>query len=319
MTPAFPTRPGRGVAPGKVILLGEHAVVYGRAALAAAIDRRIEVRLAPAPSCGRLVDARLAQAIERAAMLLGVRATGVGMEIITDLPAAVGLGSSAALSVALLRALADSAARQLDDVALCACAFEMEKLFHGFPSGIDNTIVTHGGLIRFKQGTASLRLLPAQPLPLVIALGRAPRRTQQTVAALRARWERSPKRYECLFDEVERLVTVSKAAITDGDFETLGAAMDANHGVLRALGVSTDELDGLVTLARAHGALGAKLTGGGGGGAVVCLCTTGREELTAAFSNAGYRAFATTVGGQPGGSDAADDSAHAERHADSRL
>ena len=93
----------------------------------------------------------------------------------------MGLGSSAALSVALVRALARFAQRRLDDAAVCAAAFEIEKIFHGFPSGIDNTVATYGGLIAFTRGTAARRLHARRPLPLVVALGRAPRRTQQNV------------------------------------------------------------------------------------------------------------------------------------------
>jgi hydroxymethylglutaryl-CoA reductase len=328
-------------APGKVILLGEHAVVYGRTALAAAIDRYVTVHVAcePAPECRAddvgserkplvprfstydprpsPVDAepRLAQAITRAADIVGLNRKDLVTTIFTDLPVAMGLGSSAALSVALVRALARLVRRPLVDQAVCQGAFEIEKIFHGFPSGVDNTVATYGGLIAFTRATAPRRLDARRSLPLVVALGRAPRRTQQTVVALRRRWEANPADYEALFDEIAALVRHAERAIASGDLATLGAAMSANHAVLQRLEVPTDELDQMVTLAATHGALGAKLTGGGGGGAVICLCDGDRDGLVDAFARAGWQAFATDIGATQRGVYAADRTASVDEHA----
>jgi hydroxymethylglutaryl-CoA reductase len=287
----------RSAAPGKVILLGEHAVVYGRTALAASIDRFVEVSIAPAAST-RLKEAGHAvplPALERAAELAGLDPASVTASAAADFPPGVGLGSSAALSVALIRALAMFAGQSVSDAVVCARAFEIEKIFHGFPSGIDNTIATFGGLIAFRRGDTVKPLAPARSIPLVIALGRAPRETQKTVRGLRQRWEISPALYEPLFDEIDRLVNEAQNAITTGDLPVLGALMNANHRLLQRLGISTEELDEMVALARDSGSLGAKLTGGGGGGAVICLCDTDRERLVEPFTRAGWRAFATDV------------------------
>jgi hydroxymethylglutaryl-CoA reductase len=299
----------RSAAPGKVILLGEHAVVYGRTALAASIGRYVEVAVTGMrrPSVYNTVQARHAvppQALERAAELTGLDAASITLTVAADLPAGVGLGSSAALSVALIRVLAKFARQPLSDAAVCARAFEIEKIFHGFPSGIDNTVVTYGGLIAFRRADTVKPLASAQPIPLVIALGRAPRETQQAVRGLRERWETSPALYEPLFNEIDRLVSEAEHAIPAGDLPMLGALMNANHRLLQRLGVSTDELDEMVALARDCGALGAKLTGGGGGGAVICLCGANRERLVESFTRAGWRALVTDIGQR--GSDGAD-------------
>ena len=309
--------PARGVAPGKVILLGEHAVVYGRPAVAAAIDRHVEVRITAGSDGERIGEhpsAPTAQALRRAAELMGVPSAALAVTIEANLPAAVGLGSSAALSVATLRAFADYTQRRLDDAAICSAAFELEKLFHGFPSGIDNTVATYGGVIRFESGAVSAMTLPAAPLPLVIVIGRVLRQTQQTVRALRARWESAPATYERLFDEVATLVADGEQALAAGDLVRLGVTMSANHGVLHRLGVSTDELDELVACAHAHGALGAKLTGGGGGGAVLCLCDGDRAALVAAFARAGYHAFAADIHHPSRGSNAGTNPVRLERY-----
>jgi len=318
---------GRGCAPGKVILLGEHAVVYGRTALAGAIDRHVTVQIVPHAAPVRVVSraaawpgeppvwdtvvvldppgtsrhagsepTRLARAIACAFEVMGLPADGCAVDIAADLPVSVGLGSSAALSVALVRALTDAAGRTLDAAAVCARAFEIERIFHGFPSGIDNTVATYGGAIAFTRGEPVRPLALGQPVPLVVARGRAPRETQRTVTALRRHGEADREPYERLFDEVGTLVAAAERALAVGDFAALGGLMDANHRVLQHLGVSTDELDEMVTLARRHGALGAKLTGGGGGGAVIGLCPAAADAVVAAYARAGWRAFTTTVG-----------------------
>ena len=317
-------------APGKVILLGEHAVVYGRTALAAAIDRHVTVQITRssdlaqsgckvlAPN-GENDDPRLAEALSRAASVVGTPSSGLVATVSTDLPLAMGLGSSAALSVALVRALADSAGRTLDDAAVCAGAFEIEKIFHGFPSGIDNSVATYGGLIAFTRGVAARPLYAQRPLPLVVALGRAPRQTRQTVTALRKKWQAQPEACEPRFDEIAALVSEAERAIATGNLVALGAAMNANHAVLERLGISTDELEQMVGLARTRGALGAKLTGGGGGGAVICLCEDNRTRLVDAFTHAGWQAFATDIATTQRGAHAADSTRYVDQGADPRA
>jgi hydroxymethylglutaryl-CoA reductase len=303
----------RSAAPGKVIMLGEHAVVYGRTALAASIDRYVEVSIGPAASV-HAKEARYAvplPVVERAAELTGLDPASITTSAAADVPAGVGLGSSAALSVALIRALARFAGQSVSDAVVCARAFEIEKIFHGFPSGIDNTVATYGGLIAFRSGDTVKPLATARSIPLVIALGHAPRETQKTVRGLRQRWENSPALYEPLFDEIDCLVKEAQHAITAGDLPMLGALMNANHRLLQRLEISTQELDEMVALARDSGALGAKLTGGGGGGAVICLCDADREPLVERFTRAGWCAFATDIARR--GGDRADDAGSFEQ------
>ena len=295
-----------GSAPGKVILFGEHAVVYGHPAIAAALDLRVTVELVPAAGPARFAvddDARLAPVLARAAQLTGVNPDGFLVRVSSELPRAMGLGSSAALSVALLRALGIRAGRTWSTSELGAAAFELETIFHGTPSGVDNSVAARGGMIVFRRRTGEppeiRRLDSASGLPMVIALGRQPRRTQQTVAALRERRAIDPMTCDNLFDEIATIVARAETIIrSGGDLTTLGTLMNENHARLCALGVSTAELDTMVDLARDHGAYGAKLTGGGGGGAVICLCPDSQENVLRAFERAGWRAFATVIGTQ---------------------
>lgn len=303
-----PPRVGRGRAPGKVILLGEHAVVYGRTAIAGSIDRHVAVRVRaaiPADAAARRtapgrrrnrirIDARAATALRCAGALLDVDTARLDISIASDLPAAVGLGSSAALSVALVRALASFAGRRLDDASVCAAALELEKLFHGFPSGVDNSAATYGGLIAFQRGSIR-RLQPVAPLRVVVAPAAAPRQTRAVVAALRQRRGRDDARHESLFAGIDALVREAEAAIAAGQLDLLGRLMHCNHELLRALGVSTPELDAMVDLATAQGGLGAKLTGGGGGGAIICLPGDDHRRLIGAFATGGWQAFVATI------------------------
>lgn len=296
-----------GLAWGKVILLGEHSVVYGRRALASAISRRIEVRVAdlyarahrdrghagdPAAN-----DPRFRAAVARAAELLEVEAGDLVVSVDSDLPASVGLGSSAALSVALVRAMAAFAGADCCHAEVCAHAYELERIFHGTPSGIDNTAATHGGLFVFRRGEPPRQLPAPRPLSLVVAVGRTPRQTQRTVAAVRERWQADPVTYEALFDRIDALVGEAEVALGRGDLATIGAAMNENHALLQRMGVSTDELDELIGFGRARGALGAKLTGGGGGGAIIAVAETSvaADVLAAEYQDAGWEAFTTLV------------------------
>jgi hydroxymethylglutaryl-CoA reductase len=291
-----------GRAWGKVILLGEHAVVYGRRAIAASIARHVEVRVsdlygrALTPNGnGTPDDPRFRAAVMRAAELLDVEAADLLVHVHSDLPAGVGLGSSAAVSVALLRALAAFAGVDCCNAEVCAHAFELERIFHGSPSGIDNTAATHGGLFVFRPGQSPGQIRVPRPLSLVIAISKTPRETGRAVGGVRERWQADRAAYESFFDCVDSLVAAAARALSRGDLVSVGAAMNENHTVLAQMGVSTEELDEMVRLGREEGALGAKLTGGGGGGAILCLCARDSERLADAFRRRGWDAFTTCI------------------------
>ena len=115
------------------------------------------------------------------------------------------------------------------------------------------------------------------------------------VAALRQRRAQDGARHESIFTGIDALVRAAEPAIAAGQLALLGRLMHCNHELLRALGVSTPELDAMVDRAAAHGALGAKLTGGGGGGAIICLPGDDHRRLIDAFATAGWQAFLATI------------------------
>jgi mevalonate kinase len=269
--------------PGKVILLGEHAVVYGHPALAVPLTLGVTARGTPAGRCGltglpelsvpqrRMLDA----AFEAVAEATGRPPLRVALS--STLPVSMGLGSSAALAVAVSRLLLGASGKSPTPARVLALALRMEETFHGTPSGVDHTVSAHGRPLLYR------RSVPGRPgrvrqvrigagATLVLALVGPRRGTQETVAALRRRAARWPARYGRLFREMGRLAVEGTAALESGDLEGLGDAMNVNHGLLAAAGVSSPALDVAVDALRTAGALGAKVTGAGGdGGAVVAL------------------------------------------------
>ncbi len=285
-----------GTAAGKVILLGEHGVVYGRHALAVPLPDAVHVRLTRAQALSHdLPDDYVACLLDA----LGVTATDWRIDVDCRLPLGKGLGSSAAIAVALARAFDARLGLGLDDARVNAIAFEVEKLAHGTPSGIDNTLATLARPMLFRNdGALQYELLDlVQAPPLVIAWGAETGRTSEMVSAVRARYERARSHYDALFDEMDALGREGSELLSAGDWTALGSLMNICQGLLNAIGVSTPQLERMIALARHSGAAGAKLTGAGGGGAVVALCPGAVDEVGAALRRSGYVTFIPGAGG----------------------
>ena len=300
-------------APGKVILLGEHAVVYGQPALAAALSRRVSVQVeegagaelvlpGPVASPREIVDAAVAIAREAG------RRRGFRVLVESEIPLGGGLGSSAALGVALARAFCLEEGRACPPAEAERLALHLERVLHGAPSGVDPAVCARGGVIVFcragaggaragaarlnpgygpphptgslsepsdipasAQSDARIDRVHAPPFFLVISLTGIARGTRSTVLPLGERRAREPQLYDPLFARLGALTLAGRTALEAADLRALGAHFDQAHGILQTLGVSCAELDEKVERLRAAGALGAKLTGAGGGGAAIGL------------------------------------------------
>ncbi len=312
----YAIRSAHGDAPGKVILCGEHSVVYGYPALAAPVSalRARAVVEAGSPGMGlRLVAADLGETlILRAApaahpLAAAARLTltalaapepDATLTLRSELPIAAGLGSGAATAVALIRALGAYLGRALDAETVNALAYEVEKLHHGTPSGIDNTVIAWECPVYFIKGRAPGLLTIGPPATLLIANSGIPGVTRVAVAGVRARREAAPARYDACFARMGALAEAARRTLEIGDFAALGALFDENHALLQAIGVSLPELDALATAARAAGALGAKLTGAGLGGNIIALVTpAAAPTIAAALQAAGAaQVWRTTLG-----------------------
>lgn len=297
---------------GKVILLGEHAVVYGRPAIAVPIADAVVAEVMDSDSLPEIhvpawdIDGQLehANSIWWSAISGVFNELGVGdkhfmVHVQPNIPAAMGLGGSAAIAVAVVRGVDQHFGLGLSDDDVNAMAFRCEKAAHGTPSGIDNTIATFGRPLMYRSGE-NPTIEPVHfdiPMKLVIGISGQPSLTVDMVAGVRERWRRNHGLYEQLFDNFEMVANTGLAAIVEGDYRTLGDMMTVNHGLLNAISVSSPELDRMVQLARNAGSLGAKLTGAGGGGSVVCLCEDDEQSINVANSltRGGYQALQVTV------------------------
>lgn len=316
-------------APGKVILFGEHAVVYGQPALAAPVTQvRATATLTPLPPSpierggeGIWIDARdlnrryrLEDASPDDPLAATVRLTFSNLQLSithhsllitlhSTIPIASGLGSGAAVCTALVRAIANYLNYPITNPEVSAIVFETEKLLHGTPSGIDNTVVAYGQPVYFVKGQPPVPFSVAQPFRLLIADTGLPSPTKITVGDVRAAWQKEPERYERIFRAIGDIAREARAVIESGETwqatSLLGELMSRNHELLRELGVSCAELDSLIESARTAGALGAKLSGGGRGGNMLALVTSETEAaVRAALERAGAKRVIGTVVGQ---------------------
>jgi hydroxymethylglutaryl-CoA reductase len=306
-----------GVGYGKAILLGEHAVVYGRHAIAVPLPLTTRAVVSDAGQGVELliprwgIEYQLAKpaeqrrSFERAAGAildrLGLTDRSIRIEVFPDVPRGMGLGGSAAIAVAIIRALDRHFGLKLSDAQVNELAYLSEEVAHGQPSGIDNTLATYGRPLVYRRGTPPLvePLAIREPLHLVIGMTHAEGLTARTVGNVREARERNPRLYEKIFDDIDALVLQAVAAIRDSDAGALGELMNVCQGLLNALQVSTPELERLIGIARGAGALGAKLTGGGGGGAMVALCDGDTARVQQAIERQGFRAVAVTAGTGP--------------------
>jgi hydroxymethylglutaryl-CoA reductase len=229
---------------------------------------------------------------------LKVRDRGMRLEIFPHVPRAMGLGGSAALAVAMIRAVARHFRLTVSEDEICALAYECEKIAHGKASGIDNTMATHGGFMLFKRGEPPVmrKVTPGRPIPLVIGMSGIESLTATTVGRVADASARSPDLYQRIFNDIDQLTQRAVSAVEKGNLPELGELMNINHGLLNALQVSSWELEELIEIARKHGALGAKLTGGGGGGSMIALCDGTVDEVSRAMQRAGYKTLITQIG-----------------------
>lgn len=287
-------------APGKAILFGEHAVVYGQPAIAAPVtqvcaratvtanirDESGQVMVdAPdiglkTPFCELSKDDPIATAIDGVMRYLKVaRLPACTLKITSTIPVASGLGSGAAVTVAITRAMAGFLGQPLPDEIVSELAYEVEVIHHGTPSGIDNTVITYAKPVFFAKRQPIEVVNIKEPFTILIGDTGISSPTKETVGDVRVAWEATPNHYEQLFKAIGNITRSARQAIKTGNNKKLGPLMDENHQILQEMGVSSPELDRLVATAKEAGALGAKLSGGGRGGNMIALV----DERNAGF------------------------------------
>ncbi|MEX2160365.1 MAG: mevalonate kinase [Anaerolineales bacterium] len=304
-------------APGKVILFGEHAVVYGQPAIAVPVHAvAAKASISPditAPK-GRIriqatdigIDSDLDQLPKDHPLSAAVWATlqalaiheppAFRLRINSTIPFGGGLGSGAAVTVAIIRALSAFLGHPLPNDRVSALTFNIEKLHHGTPSGIDNTVISYEKPVFFVKDKPIEMLRPAAQFSLLIADTGMSTPTKITVTDVGKGWQKEPQRYEKLFTEIGAIAQQARSAIEGGNPDQLGPLMNANHELLQQLDVSSAELDALVAAAKAAGAGGAKLSGGGRGGHIIALVTQNKlAAVKAALLAAGGKGLIVTT------------------------
>jgi len=222
------------------------------------------------------------------------------IHITSTIPIAGGMGSGAAVSVAILRALSASVGHPLSDQQISDLVYEAEMIYHGTPSGIDNTVITYARPVYFVKGKPIELLEVKQPFTLIIADTGVRSPTAVAVGDVRQAWQNDPRFFEQLFDTSEAIAHAARKAIKSGKVDVLGPLMNENQAVLRQMGVSSPELDTLVEAALLAGAPGAKLSGAGRGGSMIALVAPeGSNELTRALLKAGAVGTIVTDIGKP--------------------
>jgi mevalonate kinase len=291
-------------APGKIILFGEHAVVYHRPAIAvpvaqvhatATIEPHDHGLVIHALDTGRTIDYAQADPLDPLAAIVRVTlahfespALDGSISIRSTIPIASGLGSGAAVSVAIVRALAAWFDRPIDDETVSRLCYEVEQLHHGTPSGIDNTVIAFNRPVYFVRGEAIQTFSVKRPFTVAIANTGIASPTKIAVGDVRKGWEADRARYEAWFDRIGAIVREARSVIERGSIEQLGPLMDRNQALLENIGVSSVELERLIHAARAAGAAGAKLVGGGRGGNMIALVDAeNRDAVSVALKRAG--------------------------------
>jgi mevalonate kinase len=307
-------------APAKVILLGEHFVVYGEPAIVLAIDRRayakvskredrkLYIRSANLSLSGFFDDGsfKIEQGEAKEARMKfdpvknAIESTlqkreekvGLNVEINSTVPVGAGLGSSAAVVAATAAATAELLEVKLSKEDIFRITFEAEKIVHGTPSGIDPAISTFGGALLFQMDTGFKPLDARTQIPLVVGDTGVERSTRIQVEKVRSLVEKYPRVVEPIMKAAREIVLRAIEALKENDLETLGALMNINHALLCGVGVSDESLEWLTSAGRKAGALGAKLTGAGGGGCMIALTREEKiQQVLEAIQRAGGRAF----------------------------
>jgi mevalonate kinase len=299
---------------GKVILLGEHSVVYGHPALAGALSDGVTVesepgtgllrvpawdaQVSPVAPAGDAEPFSLGRAYRAIRERLGLGASSpVDFQVRFGVPTGAGLGSSAALAVAVARALRAAHGLSATDEDLAGAAMASETVVHGKPSGLDHTVALLGGFGIFTRARGLERVRAAQPVTLIVGHTGRERDTKGRVSRVAELHAERGDEVRARFSQIASLVDQGRAAVERGAWGELGQAMNENQRHLEALEVSCPEIERMCAIAADAGAVGAKLTGGGGGGCVIALAPGLEPAVQAAWSRAGFHSFVTTVGG----------------------
>lgn len=303
------------ISPGKSILFGEHAVVYGYPAIATAISIKsycqieqfdqgkiiihlrnygtffeapnLEILRSQIPSKYQQFCAGLQHFKEH----YDIETKNILINIESDLFPGAGLGSSASISVAMIFALNSYFQLNLEKNQINKIAYELEKIIHGTPSGIDNTVCTYGNAIFFQQGDFEFIDIK-DDIPLLVTYTNVEHNTKEAIGRIRDLKTKNPNKTEKLFKKIEELTNQAKEELEKGNIRRLGELMNKNQNYLTKLQISNKEINEVVRTANDNGAFGSKLTGAGLGGCVISIGQKEKlERIALKLEKKGYDSF----------------------------
>lgn len=290
-------------APGKLMLFGEHAVVYNYPCIVTTVSSKIYVEaeessgplniIAPQVKDNRFVEKTVELFCEK---------YQVGNKLLiktySDFSSQYGFGSSSAVTIATLRALSDLYKIKISKKDIFDLGYKVTLTIQGVGSGFDIASATFGGTLYFVTGGKVIEPLSVKKIPLVIGYSGTKANTSEIVKNLELRIQnpsfvktsegKSESKYVKIFKNIKKIVEQAKACLINSDWKTTGELMNQNHKLLQKLGVSTEKLDRMCLAANDSGAFGAKLSGAGGGDCMIALTSENkRKEVEAAIIKAG--------------------------------
>ena len=270
---------GVGQAHSKIILIGEHAVVYGYPAISLPLlEVEVTCKVVPAESPWRLYEEdTLSMAVYASLEYLDITEACIRCEIDSAIPEKRGMGSSAAISIAAIRAVFDYYQAELPHDVLEILVNRAEMIAHMNPSGLDAKTCLSDQPIRFIKNVGFTELEMDLSAYLVIADTGVYGHTREAIQVVQSKGKDALPFLHALGE----LTQQAEDAISQKDVERLGQILSQAHLHLKEIGVSSPEADHLVETALSHGALGAKMSGGGLGGCIIALADnlTHAQEL----------------------------------------
>jgi mevalonate kinase len=298
-------------APGKVILAGEHFVVWGSTALAAAIDKRVrataeladedEIMSENYGTTSKLSNGiakglyPIAKTIYATKNYIGSRKK-VRVAIKSYIPSSAGLGSSSAVAVSTVASVAGALDAKLTQKEIFDLAIISEKIVHGNPSGIDVAVAAYGGVLLFRKGEQPKEVKVNVPFEIVVGLSGLSRKTARMINRVAETRRNLPNFFDVLVSSSSHLSVMVSKSLADGNYNDMAAIMSFHNSTLSWFGLSTQQTDRMIETCLANGALAAKITGGGGGGAVVALPKQGKaEDVVSALKSRNFEAFSVKL------------------------
>jgi mevalonate kinase len=288
-------------APGKLMLLGEHAVMHGSPCLVTAVDQRMRMNVEltskpefqleapdvkirsykkPMNELGKGNIPKGARFVEKAAVnllsLQGMDNRGIRVTTKSEFSSEFGFGSSSAVTVCVIKAISELLDLKLSDKEIFDISYKSVLDIQGKGSGFDVAAAVYGGTLYFKSGGKVIDPLSISSLPLIVGYSGIKADTVGLIDKVKKSFEDREDRLDDIYNEIGNLVDQAKGTLVELDWESFGNLMSKNQKLLNELGVSTDELDDMINASIKSGAYGAKVSGAGGGDCMIAI--VGREK-----------------------------------------